>query len=369
MDSAQPIIVKRIKKAAHGHHGGAWKVAFADFVTAMMAFFLLMWLMGSTSQAEREAIADYFENPSAIQGPGGASTSMIKLGSTDNNQNTKGSNDSQSSKRSGKTEHSKDGSEAAETIKDKQRLESLKQALEMAINASKALNSFKDQILLDVTNEGLRIQIIDKKNRPMFDSGSAHLKNYTAAILFEFSKLINKVPNKISLTGHTDATPFVSKRGYTNWELSTDRANASRRALVNGGLDKSKIAKVVGLSSTVLFNKNEPNSPVNRRISMIVLNRQAEQSLLNKGKMNISSGEELGVALKPPKPAVLAAPKSIAPKLPHPIEPSRSSLNRQPSHKKPITLLKSPSKQPKLKTLPSSKKAPLEPIRLPINAK
>jgi len=370
MDSAQPIIVKRIKKAAHGHHGGAWKVAFADFVTAMMAFFLLMWLMGSTNQAERDAIADYFQNPSAIQGPGGASTSMIDLGTSTNNQNTDGSNDSQSPNASNKAKKSTEAAEAVEVVKDKQRLDSLKQTLETAINASEALNPYKDQILLDVTAEGLRIQIIDKKNRPMFNSGSAKLKSYTAAILLEIGKLTNKVPNKISLTGHTDATPYVSNRGYTNWELSTDRANSSRRALVNGGLNSRKIAKVVGLSSTVLFDKSKPNSPVNRRISMIVLNRQAEQALMRDAKADVSSGDEVDAALSLSKPpALLMENKSGLRKSPQSLQSAPLSSNSKPVKKRPVTLLKLPPKNTKPKSLSLPNKLPIEPIRLPISTK
>lgn len=293
MDTANPIIVKRVKKGGHGHHGGAWKVAFADFVTAMMAFFLLMWLMGSTTPKERAAIADYFENPSAIQGPGGASSSMIKHGAVDA--------EVASQKKSEETQE-------AVTLKtvprdaanDKQRLDDLKGELEQAILQSDALKEFKDQLLLDITPEGLRIQIVDKENRPMFDSGSSHLKDYTSKILYEIAKIINRVPNKISLTGHTDATPYSSIRGYTNWELSTDRANASRRALVMGGLDESKVAKVVGLSSTVLFDADNPRSPINRRISMIVMNKEAEESLLSSNNTTqIQSGDDAAQLVTP----------------------------------------------------------------------
>ncbi len=291
MEAAKTIIVKRVKKGGHGHHGGAWKVAFADFVTAMMAFFLLMWLMGSTTPQERAAISDYFQNPSAIQGPGGASTSMIKHGAVDA--------EVASHK---KSEEVKDEVELKAVERDaaidKQRLEALKTELEQAIAQSEQLKDFKDQLLLDITPEGLRIQIIDKENRAMFDSGSSHLKDYTSQILYEIAKIINKVPNKISLTGHTDATPYSSMRGYTNWELSTDRANASRRALVLGGLEESKIAKVVGLSSTVLFDKTNPTSPVNRRISMIVMNKEAEESLLENSQQ-VQSSEEAAQLIAP----------------------------------------------------------------------
>jgi chemotaxis protein MotB len=281
MDELQPIVIKKIIKGGHVHHGGAWKVAFADFVTAMMAFFLLLWLMGSTTPEEKSAISNYFENPNAIQGSGGASTSVIKISTVDQQQKMSESDlDSKTKNQQSKPvkpEPEKISEQAKQ--KDAKRLEALKQSLEKAIEASQALASFKDQLLLDITPEGLRIQIIDKENRPMFASGSARLKSYTKVILHEIAKLISTVPNKISLTGHTDATPFKNMRGYTNWELSADRANASRRALVFGGFNQSKVAKVVGFSSTILFNKQLPLSPVNRRISLVVLNKETEQAL------------------------------------------------------------------------------------------
>ncbi|NOZ53050.1 MAG: flagellar motor protein MotB [Gammaproteobacteria bacterium] len=297
MADSDSIIVKKIIKGGHGHHGGAWKVAFADFVTAMMAFFLLLWLMGSTSPEQKEAISDYFQNPSAVQGPGGASTSMIKLGAADHETQRKSDHKSQNQDEGGGSSSRSQSIEDSErdAVKERQRLELLKQDLESAISVSEALKDFKDQLKLDITSEGLRIQIVDKKNRPMFSSGSSHLQGYTTKILEEIAKIIDKVPNKISLTGHTDATPFNNMRGYTNWELSADRANASRRALVRGGLSESKIAKVVGLSSTILYDKESPKSPVNRRISMIVMNKQTENALLQESQ--VESAAEAGSLL------------------------------------------------------------------------
>ncbi|MGD8591268.1 MAG: flagellar motor protein MotB [Gammaproteobacteria bacterium] len=350
MEAANPIIVKRVKKGGHGHHGGAWKVAFADFVTAMMAFFLLMWLMGSTTPQERAAIADYFENPSAIQGPGGASTSMIKHGAVDA--------EVASHK---KSEEVKDEVKLKiierEAAKDQQRLDALKTELEQAILQSDALKEFKDQLLLDITPEGLRIQIIDKENRAMFDSGSSHLKDYTSRILYEIAKIINKVPNKISLTGHTDATPYSSIRGYTNWELSTDRANASRRSLVMGGLDADKIAKVVGLSSTVLFDSDHPRSPVNRRISMIVMNKEAEASLLNSSNsQQIQSSQQA---------AELVTPELVTQS--NNTGPTMLPLGNIPDVKPPVKANASPKplQLPKGNTAPQQKSVPT-PIQLPL---
>jgi chemotaxis protein MotB len=306
-DKKQPIIIKRIKKGGHGHHGGAWKVAYADFVTAMMAFFLLMWLLGGTSHLVREGIADWFKNPSGVQGPGGASTSMIKLGGAmeipHSNKQHKAPSDEKKHSFKDKTkdntqeqkpqtpEQNKSLVSEQEKQLDKQRLDTLLQELKAAIEQSQALRTFKDQLLLDVTPEGLRIQIVDKENRPMFDSSSAILKSYTKAILDQIGKIINTVPNHISIAGHTDATPFASRyiyveygsfeerRAYTNWELSADRANAARRELIVGGMHQDKIARVVGLADSVLFDKAKPNDPINRRISIIVLNKETEAAI------------------------------------------------------------------------------------------
>jgi chemotaxis protein MotB len=143
------------------------------------------------------------------------------------------------------------------------------------------LRQFKNQLLMDVTTEGLRIQIIDEKNRPMFDSSSDELKPYSKVILREIGKALNSVPNKVSFSGHTDATQFVGgEKGFSNWELSANRANASRREMIAGGMDENKVLRVVGQSSTVLFDKNDPLSPSNRRINIVVLNKRTEEAML-----------------------------------------------------------------------------------------
>jgi chemotaxis protein MotB len=329
-EDTKPIIVKKIKKGGHGHHGGAWKIAYADFVTAMMAFFLLMWLLGGTTKEEKQAISDYFQNPSPIAGPGGASTSMIKIGGgkdvTYSEGDTKrGSNPDD---KVGKTKET--APEVGQiTRNDKERLLQLKKELEEAIDASAALKPFKDQLLLEITKEGLRIQIVDKENRPMFASGSSMLQPYAAAILREIGQVVNHVPNHISLSGHTDATPYSGKtNSYSNWELSADRANASRRALTSGGMSDEKVARVVGLSSAVLFDKSNPYNPINRRISIIVLNKETEDAILHdEGKLDQTtadaqqSGDMAAKPATPPvSPAAPAAP-DIKPK----IEPSSSA--------------------------------------------
>jgi len=277
-EGLRPIIVKRIKKGGGGHHGGAWKIAYADFVTAMMAFFLLMWLLGSTAKGDLNGIAEYFKTPLKVAMAGGSGSgdanTVIPGGGKDltrqEGQLRKGENDpiNRRSVRAAKAEMEK---------AEQARLEELKKRIETAIDNSPTLKQFKNQLLLDITSEGLRIQIVDEKNRPMFALASAQLQPYTREILREIGKTLNDVPNKISLSGHTDATPYSSgEKGYSNWELSADRANASRRELIQGGMDESKMLRVVGLSSAVLLDKEDPFNPINRRISIIVMNKKAE---------------------------------------------------------------------------------------------
>ncbi len=278
----QPIVVKRIKKVAGGAHGGAWKIAYADFVTAMMAFFLLMWLLGSSTSGTLEGIADYFQTPLKVALAGGSSvgesSSVIQGGGSD------------LTRRSGQV---KDGAVERETIvrdeksaqQELMKLTQLKQKIEEAIEANPALNKFKNQLLLDLTKDGLRIQIVDAQNRPMFSSGKADLQSYTKTILHEIGQTLNDVPNKISLSGHTDATPFSSgDSGYSNWELSADRANASRRELIAGNMDAEKVLRVVGLSSAVLLDRYDQYNPINRRISIIVMNKEAELAVTKRGR-------------------------------------------------------------------------------------
>ncbi|MCK5640106.1 MAG: flagellar motor protein MotB [Gammaproteobacteria bacterium] len=279
-DKKQPIVVKKVNKIHSGHHGGAWKVAYADFVTAMMAFFLLMWLLGSTSQSDREGIQDFFQDPVGIQGPGGASTSMIELGDGIDMSRGEGE-DLAVEPPEPESQEEKTAEDYEEDLEDKVRLDALMQKLKEQIESSPTLRNFKKQLLLDITSEGLRIQIVDDKNRPMFSLGSARLKWYTREILHEIAKTIKSVPNYTSIAGHTDATPYSEEMAeeYSNWELSADRSNAARRELVVGGMKVNKFGRVVGLASSVLFNKEKPYAPVNRRISIIVLNKFTERAI------------------------------------------------------------------------------------------
>ncbi|WP_313952673.1 flagellar motor protein MotB [Accumulibacter sp.] len=287
-EDVRPIVIKRIKKVAGGHHGGAWKIAYADFVTAMMAFFLLMWLLGSTASGDLQGIADYFQNPLKIAAQGGSGTgdssSVLKGGGKDLTRSAgqvkRGDTDAKSSAVNLKETNAEQARKAFEE-REKVVLGELKKNIEQLIDSNPALSQFKRQLLIDVTSEGLRIQIVDEQNRPMFDTSSADLKPYTRVILHEIGKALNAVPNKLSLSGHTDAARFSGgEKGFSNWELSANRANASRRELISGGMDENKVLRVVGLASTVLFDKNDPLSSINRRISIIVLNKKAEESLL-----------------------------------------------------------------------------------------
>ena len=287
-DDVRPIIIKRVKKVAGGHHGGAWKIAYADFVTAMMAFFLLMWLLGSTASGDLKGIAEFFQNPLKIAAQGGSGTgdssSVLKGGGKDLTRSAGQVKAGDIDAKSKQLTVKETNAESARKVFEQQErlmLGELKESIEKLIESNPALKQFKSQLLLDITSEGLRIQIVDEQNRPMFDTSSAEVKPYTKVILREIGKVLNAVPSRISLAGHTDAAQFGGgEKGFSNWELSANRANASRRELIAGGMDEHKVLRVVGLASTVLLDKNDPLSSVNRRISIVVLNKRTEESLL-----------------------------------------------------------------------------------------
>ena len=288
----QPIIIKRVKKGGHSAHGGAWKIAYADFVTAMMAFFLLMWLLGSTTEGDKKGLSDYFSAPMKVSMMGGsgsgASTSIITGGGSDLTQKS-----GQSRKGDGQDVVAK--KEMAEAVKaemakqDAKKLAALSAKISALISSDPKLSEFTSQIRMDTTPDGLQIQIVDDQKRPMFDSGSAMVKPYMRDILRAIGTALNGVENKISLDGHTDRSPYSNaERGYSNWELSSDRANASRRELVVAGMPDDKLARVVGLASSILLEPANPFSPANRRISIIVMTREAEERLMGSGRTPIS---------------------------------------------------------------------------------
>lgn len=291
MSENQTIVIKKIKKAAHGHHGGAWKLAYADFVTAMMAFFLLMWLLGTTEPSIRQGIADYFTDPWKPSVAGGANTgdatSLIHGGGQDITQSEGQVKLTNEGKQQSIAEASdQDVDEEAER-RDINHLRQLKEKIDNLIKTNPFLHQFKNQLMIDFTTEGLRIQIIDQEKKAMFNLASARMESYAAQILDQLAPAINELSNRISVSGHTDSAPFPGNgQGYTNWELSADRANAARKELVRGGLKDEKIIRVVGLASSVHLNKDNPLDPMNRRISIIVLNRRTEEGIVNSSNLD-----------------------------------------------------------------------------------
>ncbi|MFO1223414.1 MAG: flagellar motor protein MotB [Burkholderiaceae bacterium] len=304
----QPIIVKRIKRGGHGHHGGAWKIAYADFVTAMMAFFLLMWLLGSTTEGDKKGIADYFSAPlklSMLGGSGSGDASHVVKGGGQDLTRTTGQvkrGEVQAERKTINLKALRDEQIRAEVS----RLRSLQQRLEGEIQSNPALAQFRSQILLEMTRDGLRIQIVDAQNRPMFASGSAQVQPYMQELLHKIGAALAEEPNHLTLEGHTDATPFAGGvRGYSNWELSADRANASRRELLAGGLPDERVLRVQGLAASQLLKREQPDDPTNRRISIVVMNREAEDAMLRPQPVDGAAAEP---SIRPDKPSVVSSP-------------------------------------------------------------
>jgi chemotaxis protein MotB len=285
-ETPAPVIVRRSKKGDDhgGHHGGAWKIAYADFVTAMMAFFLLMWLLGSTSKYDKQGIEDYFNTPLSSllgrnEGTAAARPSVVQGGGRDISDTRPGvATKSQTQPTPPRA------ATLAVAPADAERLQQLKAKLSALIEQSPALKAFKDQIRISITNEGLRIEIVDSQNRPMFASGSPKLQPYAVTILTQIGAALNDVENRISIAGHTDAVPYTAgPEGYSNWELSSERANAARRALVAGGMHGEKLLQVRGLADVLPLNSHVADEPTNRRISILVLNKAAEQAFFHDG--------------------------------------------------------------------------------------
>lgn len=291
-DTQQPIIVRKVNKGHGGHHGGAWKIAYADFVTAMMAFFLLLWLLGSTAEEDLKGISEFFQNPSVVSQQGGTgagnSSSIIPGGGQDLTRSI-------GEVRRGDVEpqrrqipldatmprESREVPSEEEEARERARLLNMKGRIEALIEANPNLRAFRHQILIDITAEGLRIQLVDEQNRPMFDLSSAELRPHTRELLRAIGRALNDLPNRLSLSGHTDSKPFAGgDRGFSNWELSANRANASRREMVMGGLDPAKVLRVVGQADTIHFNADDPLDPSNRRIAIVVMNKRTEGAVL-----------------------------------------------------------------------------------------
>ncbi|MBM3276978.1 MAG: flagellar motor protein MotB [Candidatus Handelsmanbacteria bacterium] len=272
-DGQRPIVIKKVNKGHGGHHGGAWKLAYADYVTAMMAFFLLMWLLASSSEKAKQGLAEYFKDPSKVSLSGGSGTG-------DRTSLIPGGGES-ITREAGHGKKTEDRTKKREM----ERLEKLKQEMQRMIKQDPQLQQFKEQFKVEITDEGLRIQIIDQENRPMFDVASSRMAPHAKDLVEKMAALINDLPNTVTITGHTDARPYLGGlAGYSNWELSADRANAARRTLVSGGLREEKVLRVVGVSSSMPFNKQDPLDPANRRISIVVMNKESEDAVLKSGQ-------------------------------------------------------------------------------------
>ncbi len=312
MENNQPIIIKRVKRFGGGHHGGAWKIAFADFATAMMAFFLVLWLMSSATPEQLIAVAGYFKDPVGFSDSG--SPYVIDLGGSPEMSPNQTLNPEVKTTPSPDTVPiESDTSESKAEEVEQERLEMLLQELQNKVEENPQLQKFKDQILFEITQDGLRIQIMDADNRPMFDSGSARLKPYFEDILLAMADTIKSVPNKISISGHTDATPFVGNGGFGNWELSANRANAARRALVAGSYPDPQVARVVGYASSALYDRENPTNPVNRRIDIVVLTKKAQERI--EGAQNSGGAPQAPAA--PPAPGAVPGASAV----PTPVDP------------------------------------------------
>src|SRR5690606_4954359 len=316
MENNQPIIVKRVRKAGAAAHGGAWKIAFADFATAMMAFFLVMWLMSSATPEQKRAISGYFQDP--IGFTESASPHAIDLGGTPTPAPERTLNPEVTDTPDSQPDELELSTDMVETLADKlerERLELVLQELQNKVEENPQLQRFKDQILFEITQDGLRIQIMDDDNRPMFALGSAELQPYFEDILLIMADTIKGVPNKVSISGHTDAKPFAGAGGFGNWELSSNRANAARRTLVFGGYPEEQVARVVGYASSALFDREDPFNPVNRRIDIVVLTKKAQRT--------IESEQNDDASDTPPA----AAPAADTPPEPLPAGQLRERLN------------------------------------------
>ncbi len=290
MAEGQSIIIKRVKKVAGGHHGGAWKVAYADFVTAMMAFFLLLWLLNAVTEEQLTGISNFFAPTMASESESGAGCilggqvigegaqtsqhsspslvehlppSSVGPGGDDLTQNTTGEGDSPGmSEKEFKEQMAKN---------EQQKFDKAKEMLDNAMKGIPELKPFQGSMLVDNTPEGLRIQVTDQDGLTMFPAGSSAMYGHTRALIDLVSRIVNQLPNKIAIAGHTDGIPFRDPSGYTNWELSADRALATRRTLVSAGVPEARSDRVGGKADTEPLVLNDPKAPRNRRISIILL--------------------------------------------------------------------------------------------------
>jgi chemotaxis protein MotB len=280
-NDAPIIVIKRVKKGGHGHHGGAWKIAYADFVTAMMAFFLLMWVLGSTTAGDLAGISSYFQNPMRVSlsgGQGSGDATRIIKGGGDNITKTVG----EESRADADTEQRRISDSSVTDVenarKDKTKNELAKEDIQKKIDADPELKNAKGQVFMDINAEGLRIQVVDEKGKPLFNSGGVVPSVSARRLLRIIGKSLLETSSPIRIEGHTDSAKYSNGEiGYTNWELSTERANIARREMIIGGLNSAQVVQIIGFANTVPLNPEDLSDPLNRRISITVLNKKPKQ--------------------------------------------------------------------------------------------
>lgn len=289
MSDERPIIIKKIKKCPHSSHGGAWKIAFADFMTAAMAFFLMLWILGGMSEEEMKIMAEYFRNPTVIEASqkplidsneaGKSSASVIDMGGYKDIPKRKYADEAL---KTGKEEDEKERDAAqSKKINDEINiLQEIKKTTEDKLKKQMTEQQFKQHLKIDITPDGLRILVIDNSDDPMFEKGVDYPNDFGMRLLQDIGSVLAQNKIDISVTGHTDSTPYNGAYGYGNWELSTDRAVAARKLMLQGGLQHSKIVQVNGVAGTIPLSPNNPESAENRRISIIVLTNQAKERLI-----------------------------------------------------------------------------------------
>ncbi|MGB1077145.1 MAG: flagellar motor protein MotB [Bdellovibrionales bacterium] len=304
--SAQPIIIKRVKKGGHAHHGGAWKVAYADFVTAMMALFLLLWLLNVTTEEQKENLAAFFIDPSHPKVSRVESGADGVLGGT--SQSTVGAMSEMlqppvppqlSRKDVPEDANDKDLKQVSEAQlaqlqkeQEDKEFEKTRKKLEDAMSKDPELRELAKHLMVDMTTEGLRIQILDQQGEPMFASGSAQMPEKTRKLMGLVAKIIKGTPNDLSIRGHTDGKPYRGDGSYTNWELSADRANASRRVLLENGVSPAKVSNVVGKADTDHLKKDNPYDSQNRRISIILVRESLSQQGNSDGSIHSNNNNK-----------------------------------------------------------------------------
>ncbi len=364
-DGERPIIIKKVKKGVHAAHGGAWKVAYADFVTAMMAFFLLLWLLNVTTDEQKKGVADYFSPASvsrSFSGAGGVmggrtiiedggkissfglptfivGPSSEKSDQPDQPQYDQKYEDARQpppspGQRGDLSPDRTDGNQgpglynqqgqidaqaAAERMAEVERenFQQTEEAIRQAIADNPQLAELAKQIVFDTTPDGFRIQLVDQEQSSMFPSGSAAMSDRTRRLMQQVAQAVSKLPNKLAISGHTDAQPFRGQGNYSNWELSSDRANASRRALIEAGVPAERIRQVTGNADQDPMIKDNPLDPRNRRIAIMVLS--------DVKRVNAAEGAGGNAAGGAPRPNAPANSRSVLPPPPPPPPPGLSS--------------------------------------------